>query len=75
MAGARSHEELICWQLAHSLKLQVYALLDSAPMTRHPDLCDQLRRSTSGAPRMIAEGYGRYLPGDSGVTCGWQTVS
>src|SRR5687767_12598901 len=26
MAGARSHEELVVWKLAHELKLKVYAL-------------------------------------------------
>jgi four helix bundle protein len=63
MAGARSHEELVVWQLAHELKMQVYALIEARPVTRDPDLCGQLRRSGSSAPRNIAEGFGRYLPG------------
>jgi four helix bundle protein len=54
----------VVWQLAHELKLGVYALIESGPITRHRDLCDQLRRSASSAPRNIAEGFGRYLPGD-----------
>ena len=33
MAGARSHEELIVWQLAYELKLGVYALTKSSPIT------------------------------------------
>jgi four helix bundle protein len=64
MAGARSHEELICWQLADELKRRVYALISRGQITRDYDLSDQLRRSGSAAPRLIAEGYGRYLPGD-----------
>jgi four helix bundle protein len=63
VAGARSHEELIVWQLAHELKLKIYSLIDGGPIARHVDLCDQLRRSGSSAPRNIAEGFGRYLPG------------
>ena len=64
MAGARSHTELIAWQLAQELKLQVYALLDTPRLKRHPDLCDELHRAASNAPRNIAEGFGRYLPDD-----------
>ena len=64
MAGARSHEELIVWQLAYDLKLRVYALIETGPITRDEKLLDQLRRAASASPRLIAEGFGRYLPGD-----------
>jgi four helix bundle protein len=64
MAGARSHTELIAWQLANELKLAVYALIDRGAIGRHPQLRDQLQRSASNAPRAIAEGFGRYLPDD-----------
>jgi four helix bundle protein len=64
MAGARSHEELITWRLAHELKLEIYALLSQGPIKRHTRLCDQLERSAANAPRNIAEGFGRYLPND-----------
>src|SRR5688572_252746 len=64
MAGARSHTELIAWQLANELKLAVYALLERGPIARHGDLRGQLQRSASNAPRAIAEGFGRYLPDD-----------
>lgn len=49
MAGARSHEE---------------ALVKTGPITRDPKLTDQLRSAAGAAPRLIAEGFGRYLPGD-----------
>ena len=61
---ARTHTELIAWQLAHELKLAVYGLIESGPITRNADLREQLRRSASNAPRNIAEGFGRYLPDD-----------
>lgn len=64
MAAARSHEELIAWQRAHDLKIGVYALLERLSPSRDPEYCDQLRRSARSAPRLIAEGFGRYLPAD-----------
>ena len=64
MAGVRSHTDLIAWQLAHELKLEVYALIERGPIGRHGQLRDQLQRSAANAPRAIAEGFGRYLPDD-----------
>ena len=64
MAGARSHEELVVWQLSYELKLGVYALIRSGPIARDADLVRQLRNASSSAPRLIAEGYGRYFPGE-----------
>lgn len=64
MAGARSHEGLIAWQLANELKLRVYALVRAGTAARDFAFADQLRRSAAAAPRNIAEGFGRYLPGE-----------
>ena len=64
MSGARSHEELIVWRLAYELKLGVYELIRSGSITGDRDLVKQLRGASSSAPRLIAEGYGRYLPGE-----------
>ena len=63
MPGVRSHEELICWQLAYELKVNVYALIETGSILRDHDLRDQLQRSAGAAPRLIAEGFGKYLPG------------
>ncbi len=63
MPGARSHEEPIVWQLSHELKLKVYELIRSGTITRDFDLRTQLQRAAASAPRNIAEGYGRFLPG------------
>jgi four helix bundle protein len=62
MQGARSHEELIVWQLAYDLKKGVYALIESGPIASDKELVRQLRGASSSAPRLIAEGYGRYFP-------------
>jgi hypothetical protein len=37
MAGWRSHEEIIAWQLAYELKQLVYSLIDADPRI-HRDL-------------------------------------
>ena len=64
MAGVSSHEDLVTWQLCRELKLAIYDLIRTGPVTRDPDLCNQLARAARSAPRAIAEGFGRYLPGD-----------
>jgi four helix bundle protein len=64
MAGARSHEELVVWKLAYELKLGVYELIRTSPIRRDRDLFRQLQSAAGAAPRLVAEGFGRYLPGD-----------
>ena len=64
MAGARSHKDLICWQRAYELKLQVYELIRTGSVTHDFEFRDQLRESASSAPRLIAEGFGRYYPAE-----------
>jgi four helix bundle protein len=63
MATAHTHEELVVWQLAQELKLGVYKPLKTRGISRDFELRDQLRRSGASAPRNIAEGFGRFLPG------------
>ena len=62
--GAQSHEELIVWQLSYQLKLAVYELIKTTPIRTDRNLHDQLRNAARAAPRLIAEGFGRYLPGE-----------
>ena len=65
MAGWRSHEEIVAWQLATELKNRVYALIEAdARIQRDERFRDHLDGAVSSAPRLIAEGFGRYLPGD-----------
>jgi four helix bundle protein len=64
MKGARSHEELIVWQLSYELKLAVYELVKATPIRGDRNLHDQLRNAAGAAPRLVAEGFGRYLPGE-----------
>jgi four helix bundle protein len=64
MPGWRSHTEIIAWQIANELKLSIYQLIRQGPVARDFEFCDQIRRSARSAPRNIAEGFGRFLPGE-----------
>src|SRR5436190_7097178 len=64
VAGARSHKDLICWQRAYEFKLQVYELIRTGTITADVKLREQLRESAAAAPRLIAEGFGRYYPAE-----------
>jgi four helix bundle protein len=61
---ARKFEDLVAWQLARELERRVYAFTEIGPVVRDFEYCRQIRRSSSSAPRNLAEGFGRYLPGD-----------
>ena len=62
--GARRVEDLAVWQLACQVEHEVFAFLAAGPALKDFDYCRQLRRSSSSPRRNLAEGFGRYLPGD-----------
>lgn len=65
MPGWKSHEEIIAWQLSSDLKQKIYALIEADPrIQRDVRFRDHLQGAVSSTPRLIAEGFGRYLPGD-----------
>lgn len=59
---AKRYQELEAWQVANELKLEVYAITATGPVTRDFKFCSQLRESAASAPRNISEGFGRYRP-------------
>ena len=61
---ARHYRELDCWQLSNELKKRIYAFLATMPAKNDFDFCKQIRGSARGAPRTIAEGFGRFRPKD-----------
>ena len=61
---AKRFEDLVCWQLARELERQVYAFTATALASKDFEYCRQIRKSSSSSPRNMAEGFGRYLPGD-----------
>jgi four helix bundle protein len=63
--GVRDFRELVCWQLSYELKCEVLAFLENGPASMDFNYRDQIKDSSSSAPRNIAEGFGRFRPGDS----------
>src|SRR5712692_9193769 len=59
---ARRYQDLICWQLSNELKKRVYAFTAKTPAKNDFKFCGQSRDSARGAPRTIAEGFGRFRP-------------
>src|SRR4051794_29188038 len=62
--GARTVQDLIVWQLARDLERRVVAFTATYPACDDFEYCRQIRQSAASAPRNIAEGFGRFLPGD-----------
>ena len=60
----RDFRELVCWQLSYELKCEVLAFIENGPASKDLKYRDQLKDSASSAPRNIAEGFGRFRPGD-----------
>ena len=65
MAGVRRYEDLEAWQIADELKREVYALTAKCPASRDLRFCDQIRDSAASSTKNIAEGFGRFQPGDN----------
>jgi four helix bundle protein len=64
MAVAKRYQDLVCWQLADELEQLVFELTATGPASQDFKFRDQIRDSSSSATRNMAEGFGRYLPGD-----------
>ena len=60
MAGFRDFREIVAWQLARQLKLEVDALLGRPEVRKKFRFCDQLSDAARSGPRNIAEGHGRF---------------
>ena len=62
--AARSYKDLIVWQKADALSLQIHELTKSFPVDERFRLVDQMRAAASSIPMNIAEGFGRWSPKD-----------
>jgi four helix bundle protein len=58
----RRHQDIAAWQLARELERQVFAFTATPPARQDARFCEQIRDSSSSAPRNIAEGFGRFWP-------------
>ncbi len=52
------------WRLADELKLEVYVLTETGPAHRDFKFRDQIRNSAASSTKNIAEGFGRFHPGE-----------
>jgi len=62
--GVRDFRELVCWRLSYELKCEVLAFVESGPASKDFKYRDQIKDSSSSAPSNIAEGFGRFRPGE-----------
>ena len=60
MEKIRSYEDLLVWQKAHSLVLNIYRVTKYFPKEERFGLIQQLRRSAASVATNIAEGFARY---------------
>ena len=60
----RSFQDLMVWQKAHQLVLDVYRMTDTFPKQEIYSLTSQLRRAVVSVPANIAEGYRKSGPAD-----------
>jgi len=57
--GLQSYKELIVWQKAYQLVLEIYKITKSFPKSETFGLSQQMRKAVISIPSNIAEGYGR----------------
>jgi four helix bundle protein len=62
---ARRYEDLVCWQLARELERRVFAFTATMPAAKDFEYCEQIRSSSSSGARNLAEGFGRFWPGEN----------
>ena len=56
---AKSFKDLIVWQKAYKLVLEIYLMTKAFPKDEMYGLAQQMRRAAVSIPSNIAEGYGR----------------
>ena len=57
--GVKDYRELVVWQQAMKLVVEVYRLINQLPCEEQYALGNQLRRAIVSVPSNIAEGFGR----------------
>ena len=60
----KSHRDLVVWQKAVQLVVDLYNLTKSFPKEETYGLTNQIRRAAASIPANIAEGQGRRLGGE-----------
>jgi four helix bundle protein len=62
MNKINDYKDLLVWQKAMSLVVEVYQITKMLPKEETFSLSDQMRRAAVSIPSNIAEGYGRQTP-------------
>lgn len=65
MATVKTFRDLLVWQKAHNLTLDIYKITITFPRYEEFGLGNQMRRSSSSIPTNIAEGFKRKSCKDS----------
>jgi len=73
--AVRDFRDLVCWQLSYELKCEVFAFTDKGSVSKDFKYCDQIRDSSASAPRNVAEGFGRFTPGEFAQYLKWARAS
>lgn len=60
----RSHRDLVVWQKAMDLTVEIYRLAGRLPGEERFRLVNQITRAAASVPANIAEGFSRHSPGD-----------
>jgi four helix bundle protein len=71
----RDFRGLVCWQLSRELKCEVFDFTSEGPASHDFKFRDQIRDSSASAPRNIAEGFGRFIPGEFAQYLRWARAS
>lgn len=56
------YKELIVWQVADALRIDVFALIEKTRAQNDAAFANQLRRSVSGISANVVEGFRRFSP-------------
>ena len=75
MSGVRDFRDLVAWQLAEALKCEVLAFTSDGPAARDFRFRDDIRASSASASANIAEGFGRFKPGQFAQFLGYARAS
>lgn len=59
---ARSFRDLVVWQKAHAMVVEIYQVSAKFPAEERFGLIDQLRRAAVSVPANLAEGFGKRRP-------------
>ncbi len=64
MSDIKTYRDLIVWQKAMQLVVDVYRACDNLPANERFGLDSQIKRAAVSIPSNIAEGYGRHSTAD-----------